>query len=102
MKYHTLYISKIGKDFAKYVVCCSCDWCLSISYRFKAVNLSFTVVPIGHEPMPGPLLITYPQSNFDPDPTDPVSMLLHWNPGKWTKPDNIGIIHRGSYMSAHV
>ena len=66
---------------------------MSISYRFKAVNLSFTVVPIGHEPMPGPLLITYPQSNFDPDPTDPVSMLLHWNPGKQTKCDNIGIIH---------
>ena len=29
MKYHTLLISKIGKDVAKFVVCPSCDW------RFK-------------------------------------------------------------------
>ena len=25
-KYHILFFSKIGKDFAKFVVCCSCDW----------------------------------------------------------------------------
>ena len=30
MKYHTLFFSKIGKDVAKFVVCCSCDW------RFKS------------------------------------------------------------------
>ena len=29
MKYHTLIFSKIGKDVAKFVVCCICDW------RFK-------------------------------------------------------------------
>ena len=29
MKYHTLFLSKIGKDVAKFVVCCSRDW------RFK-------------------------------------------------------------------
>ena len=29
MKYHTLFLLKIGKDVAKFVVCCSCDW------RFK-------------------------------------------------------------------
>ena len=26
MKYHTLFFSKIGKDVAKFVVCCSRDW----------------------------------------------------------------------------
>ena len=26
MKYHTLFFSKIRKDVAKFVVCCSCDW----------------------------------------------------------------------------
>ena len=51
-------------------------------YRFKAVNMSFTVSPVGHAPMPGPLQITYEQMNFDPDPEDTISMLLHWNPGK--------------------
>ena len=25
MKYHTLFFSKIKKDVAKFVVCCSCD-----------------------------------------------------------------------------
>ena len=29
LKYHTLFFSKIGKDEAKFVVCCSRDW------RFK-------------------------------------------------------------------
>ena len=29
MKYHTLFLSKTRKDFAKLVVCCSRDW------RFK-------------------------------------------------------------------
>ena len=46
------------------------------------MNASFTIVPIGHEAMPGPLLITYEQTKFDPEPSDPVSMLLHWNPGR--------------------
>ena len=27
--YHTLFLSKLGKDVAKFVVFCSCDW------RFK-------------------------------------------------------------------
>ena len=26
MKNHTLSFSKIGKDVAKFVACCSCDW----------------------------------------------------------------------------
>ena len=26
LKYHTLFFSKIGKDVAKFVVCCSWDW----------------------------------------------------------------------------
>ena len=29
MKYHSFFLSKIRKDVAKFVVCCSCDW------RFK-------------------------------------------------------------------
>ena len=32
MKYHTLFFSKIGKDVAKFVFCCSCDW------RFKGLT----------------------------------------------------------------
>ena len=30
MKYHTLFFSKIGEDVAKFVVCCSRDWCLNV------------------------------------------------------------------------
>ena len=26
MKYHSLFLSKIGKDVVKYVVCCIYDW----------------------------------------------------------------------------
>ena len=26
MKYHALFFSKIRKNEAKFVVCCSCDW----------------------------------------------------------------------------
>ena len=33
MKYHSLFISKIRKEVAKFVVCCSCD------LRFKGYNL---------------------------------------------------------------
>ena len=34
MKYHTLFFSKIRKDVAKYVICCSRDW------RFQGKPLS--------------------------------------------------------------
>ena len=33
-KYHTFFFSKISKDVAKYIVCCSCDW------RFKGLPFS--------------------------------------------------------------
>ena len=32
MQYHTLFLSKIGKNAAKFVVCCSRDW------RFKGFH----------------------------------------------------------------
>ena len=32
MKYHTLFLSKIGKDVAKFVVCCSGDWHFKVNY----------------------------------------------------------------------
>ena len=41
MKHHTLFFSKIGKDVAKFAVCCSRDW------RFKGKlimhNISFNM-----------------------------------------------------------
>ena len=33
MKYHTLFLLKTRKDYAKFVVCCSRDW------RFKGLRL---------------------------------------------------------------
>ena len=34
MQYHTLFLSKIERDVAKFVVCCSRDWC------FKALLIN--------------------------------------------------------------
>ena len=34
MKYHAYFFSKICKDVAKLVVCCSCDW------RFKVLRVN--------------------------------------------------------------
>ena len=34
MKYHTLFCRKLGKIFAKFVVCCSWNW------RFKLISLA--------------------------------------------------------------
>ena len=46
MKYQFLFRSKIRKDVAKSVVCCSCDW------RFK-VNIKFTGVVTVHDSQSG-------------------------------------------------
>ena len=35
MLYYTLFLSKIGKDVSKFVVCCSRDW------RFKGLTQKF-------------------------------------------------------------
>ena len=37
MNYHSLFLSKIRKDIAKFVVCCSHDW------RFKGKHISFSL-----------------------------------------------------------
>ncbi|XP_076076023.1 uncharacterized protein LOC143046845 [Mytilus galloprovincialis] len=47
--------------------------------RLSSSTFSFTLVPIGHLPMPGPVNITYFDSSSDRDQR---VMLTHWNPGK--------------------
>ena len=37
MKYHTLFFSKIRKDVAIFVVCCSRDWCFKVNICLKPV-----------------------------------------------------------------
>ena len=38
MKYHSLILSKIRKDVAKFVVCCSGDWRLKGSIFFTRID----------------------------------------------------------------
>ena len=40
MKYHTLFFLKIGKDFAKIVVCCNRDWRLG-DIAFKTYCIAY-------------------------------------------------------------
>ena len=34
MKYHTLFLSKIWKDVAKFAICCSFDWRFKGKYHY--------------------------------------------------------------------
>ena len=47
MKYHSLFLSKIRKYVAKFVICCSCDW----RFRVKGFSLSVLAkLPKNYDP----------------------------------------------------
>lgn len=60
--------------------------CLNI-FRFYGHSFAFSLVPLGNVPMPGPVVITYPDS-VGPVTTGNRTMLLHWNPGLWVWKSN--------------
>ena len=51
---------------------------IAFYFRLSTSIFSFTLVPIGHLPMPGPVNITYFDTSSDRDQR---IMLTHWNPG---------------------
>ncbi|XP_053401006.1 uncharacterized protein LOC123523226 isoform X2 [Mercenaria mercenaria] len=46
--------------------------------RIYSVELSFTLSPVGQQPLPAPLKLTYP--SFNDTANDTVIMVIHWNP----------------------
>lgn len=49
-------------------------------FRFYGQSFAFSLVPLGNVPMPGPVIITYPDT-VGHVTTGNRTMLLHWNPG---------------------
>lgn len=49
-------------------------------YRIYGHSFAFSIVSLGNVPMPGPVVITYPDS-VGHVTTGNRTMLLHWNPG---------------------
>ena len=47
MKYHTLFISKIRRDVAKFVVCCSCDLVVCCRVAVSVLSLFLAVPWVG-------------------------------------------------------
>ena len=47
MKYHTLLISKIRRDVAKFVVCCSCDLVVCCPVSVSVLSLFLAVPWVG-------------------------------------------------------
>ncbi|KAK3609657.1 hypothetical protein CHS0354_035942 [Potamilus streckersoni] len=47
--------------------------------RVHGYSVSFSVVPVGHLEMPGPLLVKYPH-DFDAGNNGSITLLVHWNP----------------------
>jgi hypothetical protein len=60
-------------------------------FRIHAINMSFTLSPVGQKPLPGPLKLLYPSVNTTGD--DTVIMVIHWNPGISDRHHNFFISH---------
>ncbi|KAK3612515.1 hypothetical protein CHS0354_024486 [Potamilus streckersoni] len=79
----TQYRSDASMDFVPYIVNPNDTLDLverKLARRLKEIYTAFTVVPVGHMSLPGPLLITFDYSNANISGDDSVITLLHWNP----------------------
>ena len=59
-------------------------WASHFVCRIQSVSTYFAISPVGQQELPGPLNVTFEQTNFDPEPSEQTVMLIHWNPGNWT------------------
>ncbi|XP_062589554.1 uncharacterized protein LOC134251189, partial [Saccostrea cucullata] len=76
------YRSDASIDFVSYIQnpATSMDMVDRLLYkRFYGQSFAFSVAPLGNVPMPGPMVITYPDS-VGHVTTGNRTMLLHWNP----------------------
>ncbi|KAK3612537.1 hypothetical protein CHS0354_024514 [Potamilus streckersoni] len=79
----TQYRSDASMDFVPYIVNPNDTMDLverKLARRLKEIYTVFTVVPVGHMSLPGPLVITFDNSNANISGDDSVITLLHWNP----------------------
>ncbi|XP_063408918.1 uncharacterized protein LOC134692399 [Mytilus trossulus] len=78
----TEYRSDSSSDFQPYIVNPATTWDMVERLLYKRIHslvITFSVIPVGHLPLPGPMIITYPDTVGENEETR--TALAHWNTG---------------------